>query len=117
MASSAEGWERYRELLGTAGGGSGGSRAWQVLLHLPSILRLYWRLFRDERVSVWPKAMLVAAVAYVIMPFDLIPDYLPVIGEIDDLVVVLLAARWFVQWCPPAVVREHVDAISARLRS
>lgn len=90
---------------------------WQILLHLPSIVRLYWRLFRDERVSVWLKAMLVAAVAYVILPIDLIPDTLPVIGEVDDVVILLVAARWFLLWCPAAVVREHVDAISARLRA
>jgi uncharacterized membrane protein YkvA (DUF1232 family) len=114
--ASARGWERYRELIGAPDPGSTAGRAWQILLHLPSLVRLYWRLFRDERVSVWPKALLVAAVAYVILPFDLIPDTLPVIGEIDDLFVVLVAARWFIQWCPPAVVREHVDAISAQLR-
>jgi uncharacterized membrane protein YkvA (DUF1232 family) len=85
-----------------------------VLLHLPSFLRLYWRLFRDRRVSVWPKALLVAALAYVVMPFDLLPDAIPVIGEIDDLVVVLLAARWFVMLCPPDVVSEHVAAIGGR---
>jgi len=113
--ASAGGWDRYRDLIG--GPGSGAGRAWQVLLHLPSILRLYWRLFRDERVSVWPKALLVAAVAYVVLPIDVIPDVLPLVGEVDDVVILLLAARWFVQWCPPEIVREHVRAISAGLAS
>ena len=47
------------------------------------------------------------------LPFDLIPDVIPIVGEIDDLVVLVLAARWFMQWCPPDVVREHVRAMAA----
>jgi len=92
---------------------SGRSRAIDVLFHLPNLIRLYWRL-RDPRVSVWPKAMLVGALAYVALPFDLIPDVIPFLGEIDDLVIVIVAARWFMQWCPPEVVREHAQAIDAR---
>ena len=88
--------------------------ALQVLLHLPSLARLYWRLFRDRRVAIWVKAMLVAAVAYVVMPLDLLPDVIPFVGRVDDLVIFLAAARWFVQWCPPEVVREHVAAIGGR---
>jgi uncharacterized membrane protein YkvA (DUF1232 family) len=91
--------------------------ALRVLLHLPSLLRLYWRLFRDRRVSVWAKGLLVGAVAYVILPFDLLPDMIPFVGQIDDVVVLVLAARWFVQWCPASVVREHVQAISGRMAS
>lgn len=85
-----------------------------LLVHLPSLLRLYWRLLRDARVSVVPKVLLVGAVAYVILPFDFIPDALPLIGQVDDLVILLAAARWFVRWCPPAVVQEHVQAIDGR---
>ena len=92
------------------------ARTLELLLHLPSLVRLYWRLFRDRRVSVWPKALLVAAFVYVVLPFDVIPDAIPFLGEVDDLVVVLAAARWFIQWCPPAVVREHADAIDGRRR-
>ena len=88
--------------------------ALQVLIHLPRLLRLYWRLLRDPRVSLWPKAMLLSALVYVILPFDLLPDVIPFVGQIDDAVVVLMAARWFVQWCPAPVVREHVEALSGR---
>ena len=85
-----------------------------MLFHLPSLIRLYWRLLRDPRVSPWPKALLGGALAYVVLPFDLIPDVIPFVGEIDDLVVVVVAARWFIQLCPPEVVREHAQAIDAR---
>ena len=86
----------------------------RFLIHLPRLLRLYVRLLRDPRVSVWPKAMLLGAVGYVILPFDLIPDMVPLLGQLDDLVILVAAAHWFMQWCPPAVVAEHVDALSGR---
>src|SRR4051794_6894091 len=50
---------------------------WQqfrLLLQLPKLCRLCWRLLCDARVALWVKAIPVAAVAYAIMPFDLIPD-------------------------------------------
>jgi uncharacterized membrane protein YkvA (DUF1232 family) len=82
-----------------------------LLLQLPRMARLYWRLFRDPRVSVWPKALLVGALAYVALPIDLVPDTLPLLGEIDDVVIVLAVARWFIDLCPPEVVWEHTRAI------
>jgi len=88
-----------------------------VVTHLPDFVRLYWRLFRDARVPLWAKAMLVAALAYVVLPFDLIPDVIPGIGEIDDLVIVLAAARWFLAACPAHVVREHARAVDRRRRA
>jgi len=90
------------------------ARVLRVLFHLPDFIRLYWRLFRDSRVSLWPKAILVGALAYVVLPFDIIPDALPILGEIDDLVIVVTAARWFMHRCPPEVVQEHARAIDRR---
>jgi len=98
----------------TAGTSVPRARVLDVVLHLPNFVRLYWRLLRDRRVSIWPKAMLVGALAYVVMPFDLIPDFIIGIGEIDDLVIMIAAARWFIAWCPPEVVREHARAIDRR---
>ena len=89
-------------------------RALDFLIHLPNLVRLYWRLLRDPRVSIWPKALLVGAAVYVVSPFDLIPDALPLLGEVDDVVIFVAAAHWFIRWCPPDVVREHVAAIGRR---
>ena len=86
----------------------------QVLLHLPNFARLYWRLFRDRRVPVLPKALLVLTLVYVVSPLDLIPDFVPVIGEMDDVVVVLSGLWLFVRLCPPEVVRETVHQIATR---
>ena len=92
-------------------------KALRVLLHLPDFFRLYWRLFKDRRVPLLAKALLVSSLAYFIWPFDVIPDFIPVVGEMDDLGVVLTGLWTFVRLCPPPVVREHVTAIAEGKRS
>ena len=93
-----------------------GMRGLNLLRHLPQFVRLYWRLLRDRRVSVWPKALLGIAIAYVLLPFDLIPDFLPVVGQVDDVIVFIGVCRLFIYLCPPAVVREHVLQLGAESR-
>jgi uncharacterized membrane protein YkvA (DUF1232 family) len=81
--------------------------------HLPSFVRLYWRLFNDSRVSVIPKALLLAAIAYVLSPVDILPDWFPpILGEVDDIVVIALALKLFISLSPRHVVQEHVQRIS-----
>jgi uncharacterized membrane protein YkvA (DUF1232 family) len=88
-------------------------RAVQMFRYLPQFARLYWRLFRDRRVSVLAKALLLLTIAYVVWPFDVIPDVLPFFGEVDDLGVVLSGLWLFIRLCPPEVVLERVREISA----
>ncbi len=84
----------------------------RFVAHLPGLVRLHWRLLRDPRVSVFAKAVLVAGVAYFVMPVDLIPDFpLVGIGWLDDIAVLTLAAQMFMRLCPPRVVQEHVRLI------
>jgi uncharacterized membrane protein YkvA (DUF1232 family) len=83
-----------------------------MVVYLPSFARLYWRLFRDARVSVLAKALLVLTVVYFVSPFDIIPDFVPVIGEMDDLAVVLSGLWLFIRLCPPEVVRGTVTDIA-----
>ncbi len=73
--------------------------------------RLCFRLMGDRRVSLFPKLLVAAAVAYVLMPMDLVPDLLvPVAGWLDDAVVLWLALRALVRLSPPHVVAEHLAA-------
>jgi uncharacterized membrane protein YkvA (DUF1232 family) len=90
------------------------ARFLQMLRHLPSFARLYSRLFRDRRVSLLPKALLVLTLVYVVSPLDVIPDFLPVVGEMDDVAVVLAGLWLFVRLCPPEVVRQTVHEIATR---
>jgi uncharacterized membrane protein YkvA (DUF1232 family) len=91
-------------------------RILQILAHRPEFARLYWRLFRDRRVSILAKALLVSALAYLVWPVDLVPDFVPFVGEVDDLAVVLSGLWLFVRLCPPEVVRERVREIAEKGR-
>jgi uncharacterized membrane protein YkvA (DUF1232 family) len=73
-------------------------------------LRLTWRLLQDERVAWYYKLIPVAAFAYVISPIDLIPD-IPIIGQIDDLAVVMGAMSLFISLIPDGIAEAHRRAI------
>ncbi len=83
------------------------------LYHLKNFSKLFWRLVKDGRVSLWPKLLLVLVLAYIFAPVDLLPDFLVGLGQLDDLVVLFLGLKGFVRLCPPEVVREHVQTIAA----
>jgi uncharacterized membrane protein YkvA (DUF1232 family) len=73
--------------------------------------RLAWRLFTDPRVPMGAKLLPLLAVLYVLMPIDLMPDIVPALGQIDDLAILLLAIRAFIQLAPDEVVREGDDDV------
>ncbi len=75
--------------------------------------RLVWSLIRDGRVPwIW-KLIPIGALAYVIFPFDFIPDFAPIIGQLDDVGIFLGSLWLFVELCPPDVVKEHWDDLAA----
>ena len=90
-----------------------GMRAVRFIQNIPHFMRLYWRLVCDPRVSIWPKALLALSGLYVLSPIDIIPDVIPFIGEVDDLVIVIAVCRLFIYLCPREVVQEHVRRIDA----
>lgn len=73
---------------------------------IPDCLVLLKRLLADERVPRRPKLLLAVALGYLAVPIDLVPDLIPVAGQLDDAVVVWLAIRSVVRAAGPAVVRE-----------
>lgn len=91
------------------------------LLSRPALLgtlfthvRLAARLAREPRVPRLVKALLALPVLYVISPIDLLPDLVPILGQIDDLGVVMLALAGFLKACPPELVAFHRNAMDAR---
>jgi uncharacterized membrane protein YkvA (DUF1232 family) len=79
-------------------------------------LRLAWRLFWDQRVPLWTKLIPPVALGYVLFPFDIITDLAPGLGQLDDIAVVLIGLKLFIELSPPDVVREHLRALGARIQ-
>ena len=79
-----------------------------VLLSMTGIPRLIMRLMLDGRVPFRLKLLLPAAIVYVLSPIDLVPDiFLPLIGRIDDLIVLVGAGLMFLLMAPREVLTEH----------
>jgi uncharacterized membrane protein YkvA (DUF1232 family) len=78
-----------------------------VLLFIPNLVLLSIRLLTDSRVPATERALLVGAIAYAIIPFDLIPDMIPFVGQIDDAYLIALTLLRLMERTDPKVVREH----------
>jgi uncharacterized membrane protein YkvA (DUF1232 family) len=83
-----------------------------LVRRLPAYMRLVWALLRDGRVPAQQKLILAGIAAYLFLPVDLIPDFVPVLGQLDDFAVVLLGLDLFIRGAPSAVVDEHMAKIA-----
>ncbi len=77
-------------------------------------LKLVWRLFTDKRVPVFTKIIPLIALAYVISPFDIVADRIPLLGQFDDLIVVTILLLLFIAASPNHVVADQT--IGRKLR-
>ena len=73
---------------------------------IPDCVVLVSRLARDPRVPRRRRLVLVALAGYLALPFDLVPDFIPVAGQLDDAVIVALVLRYFVQSGGGPLIRE-----------
>jgi uncharacterized membrane protein YkvA (DUF1232 family) len=73
---------------------------------IPDCIVLVTRLARDPRVPRRRKLMLIALVAYLGLPFDLVPDFIPVAGQLDDAIIVALVLRHFISAGGEPMMRE-----------
>ena len=80
-----------------------------TIAQIPSYLRLMAGLITDPRVPALDKVLLGVAVAYVVMPIDLIPDFIPFIGQVDDVFILVLALRRLISNAGMNVIRDHWD--------
>lgn len=92
-----------------------GIRAREVVRALPSLGKLVVGLIGDRRVPLRKKLFLGLTGAYLLLPFDLLPDFLPGLGQADDLVLVLFALERLVVDTPDYVLLEHWDRDPALL--
>lgn len=84
----------------------------RLLRTLLSQVRLAVRLLREPRVPLLTKALPLLAALYVISPLDLAIDVLPVLGQLDDLVVILVTLEVFLRLCSTVAVAFHRTAIA-----
>ncbi len=82
-----------------------------MALPVRSKLRFAWWLFRDPATPPAVKGVMPAVLLYLASPIDIIPDFIPVLGQLDDLLV-LAAGLAFVLWLTPAdVIERHLAAL------
>lgn len=81
----------------------------RLIWKLPMYVRVIWGLVRDPRTPLPLKGLLAAGLAYLVMPFDLIPDAIPILGQADDLTVLMLVLDLFIANAPAEVRREHLE--------
>jgi uncharacterized membrane protein YkvA (DUF1232 family) len=83
---------------------------------IPDCLRLVRGLLGDARVARRHKLLLVALLGYLAMPFDLVPDFIPIAGQLDDVLLVGWVVRRLVRGAGPEVVRSHWHGPEESLR-
>jgi uncharacterized membrane protein YkvA (DUF1232 family) len=81
----------------------------EMALTLPNLAKLLGRLATDKRVPARAKRLAGMVAAYLVSPIDLFPDFIPVIGKTDDLLVAAFALNHLIREAGEDVVREHWD--------
>lgn len=85
------------------------ARMARLIWKLPMYARVIWGLVRDPRTPLPLKGLLAAALVYLAMPFDLIPDAIPILGQADDLTVLMLVLDLFIANAPAEVREDHLE--------
>ena len=84
-----------------------GALAREIAALVPNLTRLFTGLVRDPRVPHRAKLVLGVTAAYLAFPIDLIPDFIPIAGQLDDAIVAAFALRYVIATTPREVVAEH----------
>ena len=95
-----------------------GARQWDIRLIaklVPHCAVLFKRLLADPRVPARWKVASGFALVYLAFPFDLVPDFIPVAGQLDDAIVVALVLRGLLRSAGPRLMREHWPGPAAPL--
>ena len=81
-------------------------------LSWPAKARLTWRLIRDTRVPKWARGLAFLPALYLMSPIDLLPDFIPFLGRLDDALVFGLVSDQLLRFVPATVLEEHVAALA-----
>jgi uncharacterized membrane protein YkvA (DUF1232 family) len=78
--------------------------------------QLVWRIVQDQRVPLATRAIVLLPGAYLISPIDLLPDFIPFLGRMDDATVFAVAVDLLARFMPAWLLEEHVAAVAGRGR-
>ena len=79
----------------------------QLARAIPDLVALCRGLLRDPRVPIGSKLLVGVAIVWLVSPIDLVPEFIPVLGPLDDVVVVALVLRHLVKRAGPEVIQDH----------
>ena len=88
-----------------------------TISEIPNFLRLLYGLVTDSRVNNVDKLVVAGAIAYILLPLDLVPDFIPFIGEVDDVFLLILALQRLINNAGRAVVTSYWAGDPAELTS
>lgn len=88
-----------------------------TMKELPNFLRLLGGLLADRRVSNTDKLLVAGAVGYILLPIDIVPDFIPFLGEVDDLFLLVLALQRLIANAGRSVLEDHWMGDPGSLRS
>lgn len=77
------------------------------IAELPNFLKLLYGLITDNRVNALDKLVVAGAIAYILLPVDVIPDFIPFLGEVDDVFLLILALQRLIENAGRAVVQTY----------
>lgn len=78
----------------------------KIIYRIRRYVRVYWLLLLDPRTPKLSKIMVIAAIVYLVWPFDLIPDFIPLAGVIDELIIIPLLFYVATRFIPKYVVED-----------
>lgn len=79
----------------------------RILYRIRRYAKVYWLLFKDPRTPKLSKIMVLGAIAYLLWPFDLIPDIIPFAGFVDELIIIPLIFYVATKFIPKNVVEDN----------
>lgn len=86
-----------------------------TISEIPNFLRLLYGLVTDSRVNSVDKLVVAGAIAYILLPVDIIPDFVPFLGEVDDVFLLILSLQRLIANAGRAVVQAYWPGDPAEL--
>lgn len=82
-----------------------------IMKRMPAYAKLLTLLAKDPRISKTDKTKLAAGIGYMVSPIDLIPGIIPVLGQLDDMLAVLIVLRNVMSTAPAAIINPYLDEV------